>query len=71
MNPITDVSQEFFLDLGISCLKVDLKEKVAKFEVKHIFCYSQYIALQFQPLWFVRLTDRWWTFHKNKEGSFD
>ena len=42
------------------------KEKSNNFEIECILCYSKCIALHFQPLYLVRLIDRWSTFHETR-----
>ena len=52
------------------CFKVYLKEKSNNFEIQCILCYLRYLALLFQPLYLVSLSDWWSTFSKQNGESF-
>ena len=62
INSTTSNFQLICLPFQNTCFKGKLKEKSNNFEMQCIVCYSRYIALHFQLLQLVRLTDRWSNF---------
>ena len=63
INFITAIFNLFPYILGPSYLSIYLSI--------YILCYSRYIAIHFHPLKLVSLGDRWSTFYKDKDESFD
>ena len=64
INSTTIIFQLICLPFKNTCFKENLKEKSNKFEMQCILCYSRCIALHFQLLQLVRLTDRWSNFYE-------
>ena len=64
INFTSSIFQFICLLFKNTCLsqKKSFKEKSKNFETQGILCYSRCIALRFQQLQLVRLTNRWLTF---------
>ena len=63
-NSTTSIFQLICLTFINICFKKKFKKKSNNFEIQCHVCYSRCIALHFQLLQLVSLTDRWSTFYE-------
>ena len=67
INSTTSIFQLICLPFKNNCLsKKKLQEKSKNFEIQCTLCYCGCIALHFQLLQLVCLTDKWSTFYKTR-----
>ena len=69
INSTTRIFQLICLPFKNNCLSMLIKENFKKsknFEIQCILCYWRCIALHFQLLQLVYLTDQWSTFYKTR-----
>ena len=69
INSTTSIFELIRLPLKNNCLSMLIKENLKKnknFEIQCILCYCRCIALHFQLLQLVYLTDQWSTFYKTR-----
>ena len=71
LNSTSSNFQVVFLPFKNICFKENLKGKSKKIEIQCISYYSRCIALHFDLLQLVRLTDRCSTFFQSKDESLD
>ena len=69
INSTTSIFQLICVPFKNNCLSMLIKENLKKsknFEIQCILCYCRCIALHFQLLQLVCLTDQWSTFYKTR-----
>ena len=66
INSTTSIFQLICLTFKNNWLSKKTSKKSKNFKIQCILCYCRCIALQFQLLQLVCLTDQWSTFHKTK-----
>ena len=66
INSTTSIFQLICLPFKNNCLSKETSKKSKNFEIQCKLCYCKCIALHFQLLQLVCLTDQWSTFYKSR-----
>ena len=66
INCTTSIFQLICLPFKNTYFKENFREKSSNFEMQCVVCYSRCIALHFQLLQLLHLTDRWSTFYETR-----